>query len=1305
MREKFKHFKVSIRSLLVSPASSVASTPDPRSDHGFPPDLLSPTTITLSARSSISSLTAVTTHSQSCPVKRGLWQNALEKLSEEEREIINEHTVSGGFEAHGGSPADSLLEGLKEKQKLCDDKAWKFSFNGKIIVLRDVAEKVIVWVDRFKAVGNLVATAEPVTVGLPWAGIQLLLQTATSEYQMMGSLLVGLDKIFYLINRCSIYERLYPYDYSIEKAHENFEAALTRVYTLILSFLATALKIYKQKTLVRTVNAIWSVETINEFSKSFQDSTIQLDIEVQNCERSYNHHDRLLSNEQAVNLKRLLVELESFKELKDSVQAIDTKVENIWHNLHRKEIEEILTWASNIPYIDHHNNLTNGRIDGTGLWFLETQIYQNWRSSPESTIMWLHGIPGAGKSKLVTRVVDNVSEELEERGLAYFYCDKSDTSRRLFENILRSFVKQLSLSENESLHQALIDIYNTKKRKGFASAKLSVDECKQILRGLLLSYEETVLILDGLDECYDDSRAYLLEYFESLVETSTSGLIHTTKGCQVVSDASKVATRRLKILIASRNNGDIQDYLQKWPNFSLEEANSKDDIAAFVKEKISQCSNRRYPISLALQAEISDVLLEKSNGMFQWARLQIEQVLALKTERAIRNRLGRLPVGLKAAYDEIYSNIHNAEPTEKQVAIRALQFVMCASQPPNAKVLAVFACRDPEDEGDHLLPCPGINFILDICQNLLVLDTYGDKENPSLIVCRVAHLSIQEYFEEHRWPLSTCHANAAKVCLSLLNSPVDYQQALSQNPEHKQHLESDRDFYHSERQPVSRCHPTPDFQLIIYATNFWGYHVVGVSAAGVDAHLSRLLMRFFGSVHESGEIYRAWCRMCRYLVLMFNSYVPEQFYAIPELDPNTIPLFAICRLGIYDQLPGIWEPSNIDIGLRNEAGKSLFHLVLLSGNLQLLQKLVEFGADVNEELKDTTYGSALAFVAGGNSQSAVQFLLDLGADVNQQLRHGSYGSALAAAAASTSNSCVSICKLLVGAGADINQQLIVGDYGSALAAAARRTDVEVSQFLLDAGADPNQQLNGFYGSALVAAIFSRCPDQALILIRAGADVNQQLQVECFGSAVDAATAYHKEFHISYNRFFNNYSDDSDDSDDCDSSDNYDNSDKLVREPNVATSGACTVETCKDMGAKNDGLGIDAIHDKSGQGSVLGHDAPPETRGGDIDEDRVFQLALLRAGYRSLFRDDFVQLLLCAGAKINEQFFCGNYRSVIRELVDSEKVLGGFPEKEALIQLLPEVEQDIEKQLHEVSMDDISKYHYPISKETWKFFHS
>ena len=75
-----------------------------------------------------------------------------------------------------GSALGDLLKAAQEKQKICSDKRWTFTIRGRPVMLREEADKVIVWLDRFKAVGDIAVNADPIHAGLPWAGIRLLLE-------------------------------------------------------------------------------------------------------------------------------------------------------------------------------------------------------------------------------------------------------------------------------------------------------------------------------------------------------------------------------------------------------------------------------------------------------------------------------------------------------------------------------------------------------------------------------------------------------------------------------------------------------------------------------------------------------------------------------------------------------------------------------------------------------------------------------------------------------------------------------------------------------------------------------------------------------------------------------------------------------------------------------------------------------------------------------------------------------------------------------------------------------------------------
>jgi hypothetical protein len=116
---------------------------------------------------------------QSCaPAANTQSSNLLEKalglLKERERAIIRENILPNTNDI--GSALGDVLRAAQEKQKICDDKRWTFTIKGRHVMLREEADKVVVWLDRFKAAGDIAVNADPIHAGLPWAGIRLLLE-------------------------------------------------------------------------------------------------------------------------------------------------------------------------------------------------------------------------------------------------------------------------------------------------------------------------------------------------------------------------------------------------------------------------------------------------------------------------------------------------------------------------------------------------------------------------------------------------------------------------------------------------------------------------------------------------------------------------------------------------------------------------------------------------------------------------------------------------------------------------------------------------------------------------------------------------------------------------------------------------------------------------------------------------------------------------------------------------------------------------------------------------------------------------
>lgn len=204
-------------------------------------------------------------------------------------------------------------------------------------------------------------------------------------------------------------------------------------------------------------------------------------------------------------------------------------------------------------------------------------------------------LAGAGKTKLVSKVIDQFLDERLDGALAFFFCDARISSRREPKNILQSFVKQLARSpRNDVIQQVLIDVYRNAQRSGWASAELSLEESEDLLPKLINAYPRTLLVLDALDEVYEARRGDLIRALDRLTSKANN----------------------LKVLICSRRDEDIMQSLEKKTNLGIGAADNQSDIRKYILDRFEKAqSERRRPISEGLRNDIVETLVKRSQGM------------------------------------------------------------------------------------------------------------------------------------------------------------------------------------------------------------------------------------------------------------------------------------------------------------------------------------------------------------------------------------------------------------------------------------------------------------------------------------------------------------------------------------------------------------------------------------------------------------------------------------------------------------------------------------------------------------------
>ena len=112
------------------------------------------------------------------PEASDLWNQAYNELPSEYKQDLE--SVDN---TDGGKPEklDALVELAMEAKKKNTESQWKLKLGGKEINVREKAEKLVGWIEKFKEVVDIAVQYDPVHAALPWAGVRFILIVCPSQ--------------------------------------------------------------------------------------------------------------------------------------------------------------------------------------------------------------------------------------------------------------------------------------------------------------------------------------------------------------------------------------------------------------------------------------------------------------------------------------------------------------------------------------------------------------------------------------------------------------------------------------------------------------------------------------------------------------------------------------------------------------------------------------------------------------------------------------------------------------------------------------------------------------------------------------------------------------------------------------------------------------------------------------------------------------------------------------------------------------------------------------------------------------------
>ena len=751
------------------------------------------------------------------------------------------------------------------------------------------------------------------------------------------------------------------------------------------------------------------------------------------------------------------------------------------------DIDTICKWLSPTAYASESSEYRkhlSSRLPGTGSWLETSNEYRDWQG--DKGALWVKAIPGSGKSVLAASLISHIAEQHDALVLFFFF-RQTITANQRPQSLVRDWLSQL-LNHSPLIQHSLIRLIKNHR----SLDTISFEELWRVLISALRLCHRVYCVADALDEMDLDNEVFL----KALVRLGQE------------SPAS------IKVFVTSRPVPHVERILRHPSVLQIvplpEVVNA--DISAYIKHRCTE----DCVVSEACRSKLHQSILNRSNGLFLYAKLVLDSLLAttkvsLIGEDGLTGFLDKIPASLAEMYTKMLSDHSTRSGTQQALQIEILRTVTRAERP--LRLLELTSLIEFENGLSQTRDTKSV--IRSACGPLI--EILGDE------TVSVIHHSFTEFLYRNDYDGMSMHAarnfdppdhslsGSGSYDLSSGNGlfpALDYQQtqktlgvsclkflisALSEQRELFSRgcpKEPGSDFYDCEEsqkmpnfpesqrrvQELKLSHP-----FLEYAISNWYKHLEKYDEA--DSQLSLILDEF---MINKKRAFKSWLNFSSTSVPCFPKFCPAKplhvaaycglsgyidhllqlGVSIEEKDHSgRTPIFYAAQKGHEKAVATLLAHGARNDEDDNDGYKPLI-VAARHNRYKVVQLLVEAGVDPYTPKTREDHGGAFAWHRSTIGDSAVSYACEFGHVETLQslipyLKDDGLNKALALATLFGSKSKKCTSALLQAPGIDVNYTL---DGRTFLYSAARQHDIAAMRRLLDLGADPRRlSLDNFLG--------------------------------------------------------------------------------------------------------------------------------------------------------------------------------------------------------------------------------------------------